>query len=416
MKILIVTYAFVPISSPGAKRMESFAKYLSKSKDIEVTVLTCSNAYSSMNNVEESVNSVDYNIVKSLDSINKNALSNGKNEGEKSFKRIKTLVKYVANKFIFPDRDITWYRSAVSALSKEELQSFDFVIGTYPYVTNLLVAKKLAKISGAKLILDYRDLWTEDENNNGLIKGKLNKLLENNIISAADGIVSVSDYNVSILKNKVNEFTPTALVYNGYDDEKITDVLKTKQKKDINRFTVTYAGSFYKGERDPYSFLKSISNLKNAGLLNKENFIFNVIGNIEEFLVEMVNTLGIDDLVNFKGLLSQEKVFKELLDSDIQLIITRTQAISKGEMTTKVFEYIGIGNPILCLSKPDFEISKVLGQVNFATTIDVDRADTIQEYLNNSINGTLTKTENTYRQRFSRKGAAKDLECFLKEF
>ena len=424
-KVLLVSYAFPPISSPGAQRVERFAHYLSI-MGVDVTVLTCSNAYSSMVDKGSTLDrETQYKVIYTDDLIDKTSMSNDtKTQKAKPLRNLKhalkVTLKKVGNFFIFPDRDITWLPTALHRIKKLD-SNYDFVIGSYPYATNLLLAYKASKILNCKLILDYRDLWTQDENQfkKSFFKQKIDKKLEEIITKQPSGILCVSEFNTIAMRNKLNNKTPVKTIYNGYESSYLKDIRLNDDVLTQEKFIITYAGSFYGGERNPKAFLTALYNLKKIGLIKQRNFCFNFIGNVEPFFSELVNKFALQDLISFKGFCSSSEVLSSLRRSNLQLVITRAQAISKGEMTTKVFEYLGVGRAILCLTKLDFEIADVLSKFDCATSLDVDNSYNIEKYIKEEIIG-FRQMNNKVKSfnngsHFTREDSTRNLLCFLQE-
>lgn len=411
MNILLVSYAYPPISSPGAIRIYSFAKDLA-SLGHAVTVLTSSNGYSSMVSSDTFSNN-DVTVIRTRDLISKEALSgHGQGSGKKKFGLLGLIAKV-----IYPDRDITWLPSALTN-AQLKIMDFDVVLGSYPYATNLIVAAKLAKRHKAKLVLDMRDLWTDEygAKENKSFKTILNLILEKSIFKAADGIINVSDANTIFTKSKEYIGAKNLVtIRNGFDYDLISAVRANSIDGRTEKFTVAYAGSFYGGERDPRDLLKAISHLALTGIISESDFTFDIYGPEESIIKGWVSEYGISNLVCFKGMVSQSVLFKALFNSNVLLAITRSASISAGEMTTKVFEYIGLGNNILCLCKPEYEIEKVLNEVVSAYVVNFGDADRIVEYLTREI---LNHKDGCIFRRplakdFSRKQAAEELACFL---
>lgn len=380
MKILFVSYAYPPISSPGAMRIAHFAKDLA-AKGHNITVLTSANGYSSMQstNIDSRFFGGGIDVVRARDMINKNIVKKDKSDGKKGLISIlKSAVVRVANVLVFPDRDITWFASARKAI-KSTNSHFDIVVGSYPTATNLMLAKGLAQYYKAKLVVDMRDLWTQDHNflKKGIVRRFLERHLERDIFEKASLITSVSRFNSDLLSKHSRKSVNT--IYNGFD----TDILSAIKQNAIGnkKFVLAYAGSFYNGERDPINLLHAINKLKADGVITSETFKFDIYGNIESFLKDMVKELALEDLVNFRGLCEQKSLLAELSTANLLLTITRKQYISRGEMTTKIFEYLALDVPNLCLTKKDFEIAEFLADIPHADIADVDDPQEITDVL-----------------------------------
>src|SRR5690554_6284036 len=427
MNILICSYAYPPISSPGAMRVYHFAKGLADAGH-NVTVLTTSNGYSSMiSDVIPKEENID--VIRVRDVVPKNRLTepaaqNLKKETAASgFKRfIKKIIVRIASALIYPDRDITWLLPAYLN-KKVRSKKFDVVLGSYPYATNLVLAAMVAKLKSAKLVLDIRDLWTEEAELSGRkdIREAVDKKLEGWVFQQAHGLVSVSEVNADYLVKKLRKYDSQpkiVVVRNGFDFDKIAGIrerLGVRYKNE--KYTVAYAGSFYGGERDPRDMFKALSSLKRSGTINASNFNFVIYGPIDPVVELWADELDVLDLVDFVGMLPQSTLFEKLFDADLLFVVTRKAAISAGEMTTKVYEYIGLGPDILCLCQRGYEIEKVMNEVVGAEVVHFGDLENIERVVSTMIKGWKEAVGPSYRRPlsldFSREQGARELSCFL---
>ncbi|MDF1723033.1 MAG: glycosyltransferase [Alcanivorax sp.] len=416
-KVLIVTYAYPPVSSPGAMRAYHFANDLAVFGH-DVTVLKCSNPYSSMiGDMLPNNDAIKFIDVKDL--IDKTSFS-GLKDGQR---RKPSFKARLLNALIYPDRDFSWIPSVL--LDKRLKQSrYDFVIGTYPNATNLLLAKAISKRSSAKLVLDMRDLWTQDHSflEKSLLKRVADKILEHKVMKSADFVINVSDFNSNVMRSFLSFrcFTAKVLtIRNGFDYEKLKkireDFAPCSHRPEY--FEMAYAGSFYRGERDPSDLFSVLQILSGKRLIKPNDFVLNIYGNPEKEIIDLVEKYRVNDFVRFEGSLCQDKLFQKLLSADCLWILTRKSLLARGEMTTKVFEYIGLGKPIVCQSGPDFEIKKVLNQVGNAFSVDFGDHSQLEKIILKLIKekklGRLDSLP--IAERFSRIEASKELSCCLTE-
>lgn len=424
MKILFVSYAFPPMSSPGSMRIFNFSKYLSQQKGYTIEVLHCPNAYSSMQDHDRKWDFGNIKLIPVADIFNKNKLINldkTSNQLEVSAKqKLKARTVKKLNSLVFPDRDISW---AMNVFAKKVLTNkYDYIVCSYPNVTNLIVGHYYATLFKTPLIVDMRDLWTQDPKFSQ--KNQIRKLLESKmefgILNKAHVILTVSEFNALQLSEIYGD--KIEVVYNGFEDEKFkykstsSDLSHTKTKKENKIFKMAYAGSFYNGERSVDMLFEALKSLKNKNVINEANFCFDIYGNKEDYIINLINKHQVSDLVSVAGLVSQDVLFEALKDYDLLLVVTRNAPISKGELTTKVFEYIALGNPILCLSKPEFEIVKVLNNIDYTYCVDFSDKlviETTLESIITSNSGCRTKRE--LNLDFSRDTMSKKLKNILEK-
>lgn len=423
MKILLVSYAFPPVSSPGAIRIERFAHYLAASGHA-VTVLTCSNAYSSMtsNQSDSSESPLGYKVIRARDLVDKTSYSGTSRSARKQ--TLKGSFATLLASMFYPDRNVTWVPTALSAVQRLQ-RDFDFVLGTYPGASNLLVAAYAGKRLKGRLVLDYRDLWTDSDPNKrrSWIRRACDRLLENRLLRRSALVLTVNHFDAEVMQRRISQGTTVRTVYNGYEfdkpgafDEKLRGA---ETQVSAKKYSIAYAGSFYGGERDPSALFAAVSELSHDGVLTRDDFTINIYGNKEAEVERCAAAHGVSDLVVFHPMLDRRRLFQELSCSSLLLAVTRKGFASAGELTTKLFEYIGLGGEILCLTKPGFEVERVLETVEGATCIDVDDVGAISQFLSAELrqwNG-RGKTQRRYGrpEAYTRQASARELECALQE-
>lgn len=109
-----------------------------------------------------------------------------------------TGVRKVLNQIEFPDEYAGWQPLATRAVRGRR---FDVVLGSMPPFTDALVARTLAHEMGARLVLDYRDPWSEWLSEDGSYGHDFpvpralidrHRKLENGILAEADLILGTS--------------------------------------------------------------------------------------------------------------------------------------------------------------------------------------------------------------------------------
>lgn len=424
MNILFISYAFPPISSPGSMRIFNFAKYLSKQDGYRVDVLHCLNGYSSMIDYNRDWDFGKITTIPVSEVIKLNKLTKSNNSLDKvptpnfQNKKIKFLKKL--NNLVFPDRNVFW---ALNVFKNKPLtKKYDYIICSYPSISNLMLGYYYSKSLNTPLVVDIRDLWTQDYSNfnsKSYFKRLIETRIESTILNKANIITTVSDFNALELAKKYGN--KVQVIYNGFENEKFTNKLSSSanvppvtQNKN-NKFKIAYAGSFYNGERNIDTLMLAIKSLKDKKLINPTNFTFDIYGNNEDYILKLISKYNLNDLVCLKGFIGQDILFEKLTTYNLLLVVTRDDIISKGELTTKVFEYIALGNPILCLSKPDFEIVKVLNDIDHTYFINRNNKAGIESLLSDFLNDKHKQTaKRDLSLDFSRDAMSEKLRKLLK--
>ena len=99
---------------------------------------------------------------------------------------------------------IEWYNEVKEKIDISQLQDIDIIIGTFPPMENLFVAKYLSKKLGCPYVAEIRDLISDyAELDRRPVLGRiLDLLVERNILRQAKGIISVTAGFRNILKKR----------------------------------------------------------------------------------------------------------------------------------------------------------------------------------------------------------------------
>lgn len=328
-KILIISNFYYPQKHIAVKRIDAFSKYFFKN-GYDVTVLT--------KDTKDHFEIVDgIKIVYVTDkSIFKKANTN------KQENKILHYMKCLWNIFImniFYDEDRGWTEEA---LKKAEniftKENFDYILSSAPPIGSHIIGYNIKKIyPTVKWIADMRDaLWSPNYPNN-MKNRMLRKAKE--ILQKSDLLLAVSRPQLVKYREITNEKIDCLEIRNGYDynTELVRCLSKSKEK-----FTILYTGNFY-GSRNPQNFFLALEML-----IKKKN-----IGNIYVEIIGNNSPVNIPQSIS-KYILEQDRMeYSDLIKymyskADLLLLISPSD-IEEGVYTGKLFDYIGVGRPILGL-------------------------------------------------------------------
>ncbi len=223
----------------------------------------------------------------------------------------------------------------------------------------LRAARMLSKKFQIPLVVDLRDIIEQYPDKSYLKHhlpgGKIGSWLENlfterllaqrnQVLAEADAVVSVSPWHVAHLKR----FNPdTHLIYNGYDPEiffpaPVADTV----------FRVTYTGRIISTRiRNPEMLFQAVSEMKKRGLVSQEDFklCWYVDEDSKGILEGMAQEVGIEAFMEYPGFVPATEVPEVLNRSSVllQLANVADEHGPKGIMSTKIFEALAIGKPLL---------------------------------------------------------------------
>ncbi|MDR2388224.1 MAG: glycosyltransferase [Tannerellaceae bacterium] len=224
----------------------------------------------------------------------------------------------------------------------------------------LFAARRLAQRFGLPLIADLRDLIEQYPSNEyianpprtfpwldqRIIRTFRRKLLRdrNRALREAACITTVSPWHVEQMK----AFNPCVeLIYNGYDPELFYPVeIATRQ------FRLTYTGRLISaGVRDPECIFEAIACLSEEGRIRAEEF--RLCWYTDEASTQCLRALAeryaVEAYMDYPGYVAAEAVPAILNQSSVVLQLANKAGENgpKGIMSTKLFEALAVGKPLL---------------------------------------------------------------------
>ena len=304
---------------------------------------------------------------------------------------------------------------------------------TYP----ALAACQLSRRYGIPLVMDLRDIFEQSQNNEliskkisgqkwinniiaSIIKTKLMRQ-RNKILKIADCVTTVSDWHVKTL----SEYNPNVnLIYNGYDSE-----LFYPEKMENEKFIITYAGRLHSQElRNPSLLFEAVEKLSAEEKINPKTFrihFYLTDKTSKEIVLALAQKYAVTEFIDYFAGVQNTKIPTILNESSILLLLANKSSEEKGPkgiMGTKLFEYLAVEKPILCIRNDEDCLEKTINSANagLAASTAEETADFILEkYAEWQQNGYTRQLVNReFIQQFSRKRQAEEfvgifesLEC-----
>jgi glycosyltransferase involved in cell wall biosynthesis len=420
-KVLFFCYYFPPMGMGGTQRATKFVKYL-PTFNWEPIVVTVKNVkyYAQDFTLLDEISHSKIIRTESLDPLRlffRFASSGDKSGSQKqtngSFSILHFLNKIFVNWFLIPDSKILWLPfSLVISLKLIRQYKIRVIFTTSPPHSAHLGGLILKWITGVKWVADFRDDWTggESQPNPTIFHLFLNKFFEKLVLKFADRVIAMCSPLTGNLRRKGGDFQSDKFltISNGYDPEDFFELVKQTR---YSKFTITHAGSISKVS-DPESFLKAIQILfdQNPHLRDHIQIQFfgtDIFGNLEH-LIKKYNLSN--NILPIKYLPHQE-VLGEVMRSHLLLLVINKR--TKEEIiTSKVFEYLGSGKPILLISG-EGEVARLIRKYKRGNVVNNNNIEEIKEILLNYYNlykqGNLTFSKPVSIRKFDRKFLTKHL-------
>ena len=261
---------------------------------------------------------------------------------------------------LFGYKDNRMYREALRIMKKHQ---FDLILCSTYRTFPMKAAWRLSRKTGLPLVVDLRDIIEQYTGNEFITHAipkifGMDKIIANNfkkrnlktrnkILRDAACVTTISPWHVSVLgafnKN-------TKLIYNGYDPEIFYPAPKKSEQ-----FFITYTGRLLStAMRNPDLLFQAMVRLANDRIITPD--LFRVRWFVDEksrqiIEREMEKYPDAAIFMDYPGYIPASEIPNVLNNSEILLLLTNKSDADgpKGVMTTKFFESLAIGKPILCV-------------------------------------------------------------------
>ncbi|MCM1532328.1 MAG: glycosyltransferase [Bacteroides sp.] len=333
MKVLIVCDAFPPEFAP---RMGYLCKYLPRmgcTADVVCEQCSDDRRFAFLENTAGDVKRIRFY----------SSLSMPRPRGEWLRLMFRDLFFHYKDKRLFKEiqKDKAW-------------DGYDLVLCSTYRTFPLRAAAKLANHFHVPLVADLRDIVEQYPDRSYLthrlpFAALLTRHLlkeRNRVLKKAAAVVSVSEWHRDFLKR----FNPnTHLIYNGYDPE-----LFFPAPQPDPCFRIVFTGRMISvGNRNPEWLFAAVSNLIKSGRLGRHDFriCWHTDGDTMQFIKKEAEKYGIGDVTECSGYVPAEQVSALLNQASLLLQLANVSDAKgpKGVMTTKFFEALAVGKPLLLI-------------------------------------------------------------------
>ena len=268
-------------------------------------------------------------------------------------------------------------------------------------------------MKGAKVILNIQDIHPDLAIEAGILSNplviKIARIVERLIYRESDLIIVISEDFKKNLQNKGVDADKMMIIPNWVD----VDFLKPLPKdNDISRglyladkFVVMYAGTI-----SITNFLSLTGILETANLVKDDtDIVFVMVGEglKKGALQEKAKELNLTN-VKFLPFFSYEDLPNLLAASDILIVPLDTD---KAELSvpSKLYSFMAVGKPILCLAKDTSEVAKIITKTNCGLCVTSEEVLKIKKIIQD------LKDSDEYRMNLTQQGRKYVLENFAKE-
>jgi len=252
-----------------------------------------------------------------------------------------------------------WYKAGKNkSIELLKCENIDLLFSTYGPAVNHMIASTLQKQFSLPWAADFRDLWTQNPYSSRVQPfSYIDGLLEKRVLKNASRLVTVSEP----LAKDLGRFhlKQANVITNGFDESDYKNEVPLSRK-----FLISYTGSIYPEKRDPTPLLQALSELKNEKRLPYNGLEVQFYGDNVSCLSPLIHQYDLEELVKINGPVKYEQSVKKQTESTVLLLLSWNNALDIGVYTTKVFEYLRAGRPILAIAYKGGVIDDLLTETN----------------------------------------------------
>ena len=276
-----------------------------------------------------------------------------------------------------------------------------------------LVGLSLNFLLDVPWVASFRDpLVTIPDVEPGTVSYRMRKMIEEAVVRHANKVVWMD--GIQVQKEYFTETYPDVpenkfyeLPYLGFESDKFENT----EPIEYNKFTITYAGSFYEGWIEPYNFLDGVKKyVEEYG----RDICVQFYGDWNEDYQDAVKNRRLDDVVETHDFVPHDQIIPVLKGSDMVVHIGGDDPRNKLSIPSKIWDYIGSCSPILAIADSSFEVAKFIEREDLGRCISPNDSKGVSDYIDRVRNGKIktNMTDATF-QKFSRRRNIEELANVL---
>jgi hypothetical protein len=282
--------------------------------------------------------------------------------GEKRHGIRRVLRRTWKRRLCLVDPYIGWVIPAiVKGIRLHKIVRFNIIVVTVPCFSPLIAAVVLAKLTHSKLIIDYRDPWTNHRSDYPKPLGKwICPAIERMAIERAHTIVFCSDIMRDQFVRAFSSIAPPRLevIYNGFED---FEAGSFEAEGSHSPAKMLYAGNFY-GTRRLSVIAAVLAELLTKGEISAETFQFHLYTSLNSADRSLIRKLRIDSLIHVHSQVPYQEIKRLMVLSDI-LFLPSGDDVAYA-VPFKFFDYLSARRPILAVAPKGSSVYRLMQSVD----------------------------------------------------
>ncbi len=273
-----------------------------------------------------------------------------------------------ARRLLIPDPSSPWLLTAVpTAIRIVRRYGIEAVITSSPPGSVNLLGAAVKRATGIRWVADLRDSLISHPHRRQDVRGE--RRVAKLVARYADAIVCVAPAAVEEMR-ALSPRGPVELIDHGADFDDFDGLEYTRG----DRFRITHTGTIF-GRRDPKPFLRALAQVDG-------DVVARFVGDFREADREVIAELGLADRVELVPYLPRREALALQRDSDaLLLLVPAGEGRGRFVVTTKIFEYLAAGRPILGAVPEDGAAAALLRETGAGVVAPPDDAGALAEAL-----------------------------------
>ncbi len=263
--------------------------------------------------------------------------------GEDPASWLEQIARWIRANVFIPDARVGWWPFAVYR-GKQLLGGgrFDAIVTSGAPHSVHLVGRSLHRLKGIPWIADLHDPWTDisyyDEFPHTRWAERLDAAFERSVLAEASAVTTVSPSWADLFARKAeNRY---AVVENGFD----TAAFQHVDPPPSGDFVIAHVGKLY-ASRNPVAVWEALAALQRDGRIPRLRV--HLTGTVDPAVRRSIRDHGLSSIVDIDDFVPHHEAIRRMARSTLLLLVIEPFAQADGMITSKLYEYLASGRPVL---------------------------------------------------------------------
>ncbi len=251
------------------------------------------------------------------------------------------------------DRAMGWIGPATQAVNATALGKVDLVLASGEPWASFNLARRLAERLKCPYVLDYHDLLSGNPYASHRYPGRVERR-EAELVANSSALTVVSDTWAQVLRSRFRT-SAVHVIPNGYDP----DVVDMVEPERFAHRSIVYAGSFYPPKLVITPIFAALKRCQVDPAVMSRTWYFHYYGRDEAHVRAEARRFGVESRVVVHGMVDRRRAVAAAKGADACVVVTSvlpsTDAADRGVLTSKLYEIMGMGTPIMLVTPEQSE-------------------------------------------------------------